>query len=489
MKLRIGLTLCAVILLACVLPKLSAGAPNAVTKEEALADVSQFFGTLQRVHPDLLANVNAEDYLKLKQQTADEVTRYAQSDGRVTVKQLAYMLYYAAAFFRDGHTSVYWQYGLNGPDTRGRRFPPFLLSFDNGRFVISKSSDKSIEGLEVVAVNGQPVREFLSPILDRCSGETLAFRATRFIYGQPFWYGFSDLCGPSESMTLRLSDSRGKESEHKLDTVAFDDFKVLAGGQQRGSQAAKQTSVQFLDGGRIARFVYPAFQLSDDEKKKINSVFEQIKARKSRELIVDLRGNGGGNSAMGDFIFSYVYDRKFTTFSKIRMRVSKDLLSPDYCRLAKIDTASNHYKRMQEWVDSLDGMTVTELGAEKSFPRPEAFYSGRIFLLVDNVTFSSASALAAMFRDYKVGTILGYETGGLPCSFGDVYPFRLKNSEISCGVSYKQFVCPKPKPGDTEHGVTPNVAMNDKLLRNYRDRDDPVLAYTLDYITNTRRGR
>jgi hypothetical protein len=449
--------------------------PDRISKADALADIQQFFSTMQRVHPDLLAKVELGDYLKLKQQTAADVSKKLDKDGKIGASDLAYSLYYAAAFFRDGHTSVDWQQ-LDSSQWN-KRLPPWFLSYDNGRFVVAASTDKSIEGLEVVAVEGKPVREFLAPILDRCSGETLTFKAVRFAGNQQFWYCFSNLCGSAQSLTFKLRDKQGNERDGKADTVSSADFQKLRSNarttkleelRRRGSQ------VRFLDSDRIAYFIYPQFNLNELEKEKINDIFKQIKTKKSRDLIVDIRGNGGGNSTMGDFIFSYLYGNKFTSFSTMRVRFSHDLLAL-YAKDGQLSPDAN-----------IDGIIATCHATEESVPKPDAFFTGRAFLLVDNGTFSSASNFAAMFRDYGVGKILGYETGGLPVCFGDIYPFTLQNSGIPCGVSWKQFFGPKPRPGDDEHGVVPDVPMNDAILQPHRNEEDPVLEFTIDHIKKTR---
>lgn len=451
-----------------------AASNNRLSQAEALDDVNQFFSTLQRVHPDLLAKVDLEDYVKLKQQTADEIKAKLDNGDTVAVSDLAYLLYYAAAFFGDGHTSILWSRHTPAPETR---YPCFALGYDNGRFVITASTDEKLKGMEVLAVDGKPVLEFLKPVLDRCSGETLAFKASRFSHNQRFWYGFSNLCGSVQSIAIKLRDADGNGSERKVETIDEAQFRELESEMHDtplNRLRSQGTRVNFLDSDKVAHFIYPSFNLSDDEKKKIDGIFREIKEKEARDLIIDIRGNGGGNSSMGDYIFGYLYDGKFTAFSKSRIRLSEDVRA----------TVAKGWNIP----DSADvtGMVITRHSAEKSVPKPEAFYSGRVFLLVDNGSFSSASAFATMFRDYGVGKIIGYETGGIPNSFGDQYSFSLKNSGILCGVSWKQFFCPRPKPGDDEHGVIPDIPMTEALLRPYAGEEDPVLAFTLDYI---RKGR
>lgn len=451
---------------------------TSVARTDAEEDIRQFFSTLQRVHPDLLAKVTVEDYLKLKQQTRMEVLAKADSKGQVRVEDLAYALYYAAAFFHDGHTSV--QLPLPDLDESNTRFPGFRLNYDAGAFIVTAARKRDMEGVELLAVNGKPVREFLRPILDRCSGETEVFKADCFTGNQCFWYNFSRLCGSAGSLTLKLRDAKGKESEQQVETISAPEFRKLAPAVSNGTPGPRLgTRVEFLDADRIAHFIYPSFILSDPEKKKVDAIFQEIKARKSHDLIIDLRGNGGGNSEMGNYIISYLYAGKFCAFSKMRIKLSRDLLaSPDS------KEAPEEYRS-----PDLEGMVITVFETEAPASKPAAFFSGRVYLLVDGGTFSSASDFATMFRDYRVGTILGSETGGLPVSFGDCFGFALEHSGIRCSVSCKQFFGPRPRPGDDEHGVLPDIPATRKELRAYRGEADPVLAFTVNHIKQTRDKR
>ena len=511
MRIRLALLLCVISLL--MLSSSCLGAESdRITKDAAVEDVQQFFSTLQRVHPDLLAKVSLNDYIKLKQQTMDGIGDKLDKDGNIRIADLAYLLYYAAAFFQDGHTAV-WSNNFAWPNesnTTGKRFPSFVLGYDNGRFVITTSSNKGIEGLEVVSVNGKPVREFLRPILDRISGETLAWKTDRFTDNQAFWYNFTDLCSSTESLTLGLRDREGKESERKVEMMSFADFNKLRSEMRATKLAqlrAQGTQVHFLDSDRIAWFVYPAFKYSEDEKKKIDGIFQEIKASGSQDLIIDIRDNSGGTSSMGDLIFSYLHEGKLIQVSKTRMKVSSDILSPNYPKMASLvleaDVAQKYSAYLQKKYAGLEGVIVTQDGEDEEdkeytkifgdnkndepLSKPNAFFSGRIFLLVDNGTFSAGTMLAAAFRDYGVGTILGYETGGVPISFGEMYLFELENSRLLCGVSYIQHFNPKPRSGDDEHGILPDIPMSDMMLKPYLNEDDPVLAYTLDHIKKIRR--
>ena len=442
-----------------------------LTKTAALEDVNQFFRTLKRVHPNLLVNVSEAGYRTLKEQTAAGVAARLDARGEIGVEELASLLYYGAAYFKDGHTALHWQTPLSEWNTRGKRFPALRLRFDNGHFVIAAARNQAIVGMELTAVNGAPVLEFLRPVLDRCSGETLGFRAARFLWNEPFWYSLTNLFGAGAEYLLTVRDAEGQSREVTLETLDFADYQAFRkqDGVEPFHPNDQGTKVEFFDSGATAHFLYSSFRQSAEEKKKIDAVFEEIKKNSASSLILDLRGNGGGQSEMAEYIFRYLYDGKFRSFRTVRVKVSWDILPliPWWAR---------------PLAATLRGIVFSVGAAEKSVPKPGAFFPGRTYLLTDNGSYSMAVFLAAMVRDYKAGTILGYETGGLPHTFGGPYHFILKNSRIPCSVSWTENFPAKPWPGDDDHGVIPDVPLSDRKLADFRTEQDPVLAFALRYV-------
>jgi hypothetical protein len=196
-------------------------AATTVSRADAEADLRQFFSTLQRVHPDLLAKVTVRDYLELQKKTREEVLGKVDPNGQVRIEDLAYALYFAAAFFHDGHTSVA-SYPSAAAEESRTRFPGFLLSYDDGAFFVSAATKPEVRGMELLSVNGKPVREFLRPVLERCSGETEVFKAARFVGMQFFWYKFSAVRPtPSASSSAMLRARRARSNWRRSVTPNF----------------------------------------------------------------------------------------------------------------------------------------------------------------------------------------------------------------------------------------------------------------------------
>ena len=439
-------------------------APRGLSLAQAAEDIADFFARCEHVHPDLLASLTAEKYLALKERTYDAALARARK-GRVAVRDLAYELYYAAAAFRDGHTSLYYkELPLKELDEAG--YPPFLFEYRNGRFFAARAADKGLEGAELLGVDGRPFAEFAAPVLERCSGEILPFRAQRFAGSQQFWWAISGLLTGRRSVELKYRAAGGAEVSRRFSVLDGPAFERLGAGEKKKEES---TRLDYLAGGGVAYFRYPAFNYSEKEKAAVDGIFADLKKKGARQLIIDIRGNGGGNSSMGDHIMSYLTDRPVRSFSRVQEKISDEVL------------ADRRYREMLGPAAALRGLVVTTREEELKRPKPENFYDGRAYLLVDNGTFSSATDFASMFRDYERGVILGYETGGLPTCFGDVFSLTLPNSGIKFGVSYKRFYAPRPKPGDDEHGLLPDVPFTDEKLAPYGG-EDPGLSFTLDYL-------
>jgi C-terminal processing protease CtpA/Prc len=176
---------------------------------------------------------------------------------------------------------------------------------------------------------------------------------------------------------------------------------------------------------------------------------------------------------MGDYIFRYLYDGKYRSLRKLRMKASWDIRGtlPWPARIPLF---------------VLRGHTFSFTNSERRRPKPDTSFAGHTYLLTDNGTFSMAAVFAAMARDYKLGKIIGYETGGLPDTFGGPYHFTLKNSGIPCIVSSSQILSAIGTAGDDQHGVIPDVPLDRQKLAEFRNEKDPVLAYTLHYIENVK---
>jgi len=443
--------------------------------EEALADVREFFKNAEEIHPNLLAKMSVDRYLELKDRTAEEVKRKLDNQGEITVPDLAYILYYRAAAFEDGHTRIEYN-SLPHKIIRAARFPPFLIEFRDGRYWITAAETSNLENMELVAMNNIPFSRFIKPIIERCSGEIIPYKAEQFTHSlnsQRFWWAFSGIIPSTGTILITTTGRAGNRIDTSLNTVDVTTFERLS-KHQADSPQSTNTQIAYLDDGNIAYFNYTNFIQTDSEKKAIDGIFQDIKKKGVRKLLIDLRRNGGGNSNIGEFILSYLTTKRIRPFSKMQIKLSR----------VAMDQKTKAIPGYNEKFRSLEGMLVNVNFDEKKLEKPDAFFNGNAYLLIGNWVFSSAVCFTSMFRDYECGEIIGSETGGVVATFGEIAKLELTNSAIPYSISIKKFEGPHPKPGDDEHGILPDIPVTAEKLEKFKDQKDPVLAFAIDHIHN-----
>lgn len=136
--------------------------------------------------------------------------------------------------------------------------------------------------------------------------------------------------------------------------------------------------------------------------------FEKIKSKKIDEIIIDLRGNTGG--AMQYVIMSYFLDNGVNLGSYVVEKPRKAIespyikkMTPDFVKHRK---ATRTQKRLQRKNKFDNGATLVENSNK------DLRYNGKIIVITDEGTFSSAAILACHLKTLCGAKIIGRPAGG-----------------------------------------------------------------------------
>ncbi len=430
----------------------------------AIKDLDYYFKSLKEIHPILLNNKNVLQFIYLEEDAFADLTKNSHN-GSIRIKDFMRILCETAAFFNDGHTYIAtYYYKPNNNNSKGCGFPPFFLDYRSGDFYISNvlltKLDKKFIGAKILKLNGEAPLEFFSPIFDLCSAETISYKVKYFCYEQFFLYSLSNIF--KENQKLKVETSEGKFIVNCVDANTFKLINKPYEPNKKGIQTA------FYQNGEIGYFFLPGFRNNYKFREKVKDFMKEVFKKKSKAIIIDIRDNPGGDSNFAEFLLSFLADKPFKMYSAIEGKNSPQLIKDYYPFIEKEFGISrtSEFSKIREY-KPYNGL------------KP---FKGKVYILINKGVFSTATDFSAVVQDYKLGKLIGYETGGLPSSFGNCVMVTLPFSGIKCAISAKKYYRAKYTPENADRGVIPDVPLNEEKLKPYKNDKDPFLSFVLDYV-------
>lgn len=347
-----------------------------------------------------------------------------------------------AAACRDGHTVVYFSSG--GFETPG--FSPFsTVLLPEGLYVRSVESRELADagmrrGQKIVAVNGEsPEVWALRELKPYVCSSTPQWTLHEMFDG----YNFSRVRkGTPMVLTLENTDGSQFSLSHKVNEPQWD------------SSLGIRSELEFkVVDKKIGLLTIPHFQ-NNETTAFFDSVFPRIS--QTDGLIIDLRGNGGGNSGYGDYIARYLIDRPIATDRWITR-----VYNPAF---ASWGLKEETYSAQQDSMMPLDGI--------KPYLKP-------VVLLTDRGTFSAAEDFTALLKSAGRITQIGTATGG---STGNGVRVSLTgNGQIMANICSKHDVA----PDGTEFvgiGLIPDVVIEESAKSYFDTKRDDLISAAIRHL-------
>lgn len=133
-------------------------------------------------------------------------------------------------------------------------------------------------------------------------------------------------------------------------------------------------------------------------------------------LIIDIRGNGGGDSRYWqNFLLPEILDKKYETKNYLLIKsgeLNKKIIeqmnfNKDVKTFLDNSLFSDDVKKI---LSNFDGYTTWNISVEPN--KDSIRFKGKIYLLVDNGVYSSAEMLASFCKETKLATLVGSRTAG-----------------------------------------------------------------------------
>ena len=385
-----------------------ASTQDTLTQAQMREDFNYMIEQYERIHPNPTWSLGEESYSELKQQTL------AQLDHPMTQLDFWRIIARWNQHF-DGHTHVGWP--TIPPMPAGMiAFPPkSIVQYRNNKLFFSayEAMPDSLQGCEILAINGNPSAEIIDSIMPYVSHESEA-HINNVILRSLYWF-YQAFYGYSSQMEFLYRTTDG-ENTVLLDRRALYTWLVQVGDVgEIGGEGLRDCPWHFsiFPEQGVALFEFNTCG-PNDKFPQFDSVvaacIDSVNHYGINHLFVDISHNGGGNDA---------FCKRFLC----------------------------HLDGLPDTVAAMD-MTDTEMGTvanpeekrvKMSFTPKHPLYGGKLYFIQSQFTYSAAILLANLSKQYRLGPVIGEETGGLTTTFTRHNSIMLPNSGLTFYCSDKQF--------------------------------------------------
>jgi hypothetical protein len=447
------------------------GADAVIRAADLQADVAILRRAYETLHPGLYRyNTAAQIDAAFR-----ALERDFRQDRTLAEAYLAFSVF--AAKIRCGHT--YPNFSNQSKGVRAALFEeprvPFYFRWLGERMIVTRSfaADARLRaGTEVLSINGIPVAKILARLMTvaRADGSNDASRVallqvegvSRLEAFDVYWPLLFPSAAPDVTLRVREPDAR------RARTIRVPPLTPAA--RLSAFEAAAKTvpgkdapiwQFTMLEGG-LGHLRMPTWVLYNSTwnwRAFLDETFALLAANGATNLVIDLRGNEGGTSAVGDVLVSHliaapVPGQAVTRFVSYR-KVPDDLLAyldtwdPSFKDWgeAAIEPTGRLYRLRRSAADDPGGAIAP------AAPR----FAGRTWVLVGPANSSATFQFADTVRQNRLGTLVGQPTGGNQrgTTGGAFFFLRLRHSGLELDL---------PLIGQYADGDRPDAGLQPDVL-------------------------
>lgn len=416
-------------------PRMLKRAPGGMlSRAQAEFDINALVYGLSEVHPNIFSVCRQEDFFRAVNKAIESLP------DSISTMELYRKAAPIVAMIGDGHTNLVFPYkDVFTPELKRM---PFWVDVLSDKSIVCRSSLDSIipRGAKILSINGVDAVDMINSMLPYVAGEKEPFKLSR-IDGS--FSALRHMLYPADSFDIVYLPA----GEKKPKTVTYPATPVDEVKRRSPTLPNTGTGKPYsftIDKARnVAVMDFREFSGVSAMKTFADSMFRELRNQNIGNLIIDLRWNGGGNSAVGDVLLRYISPEPFVQMDKALVRIS-----PLTRKLMGAEDIAPMFSFFE----------MTEDHYEQPLTEQEGHYNGNVYLLTSNKTFSSAGSFAWVFKECGIGKVIGEETGGMNVCYGDVLGYRLPVSKLYCSISFKRFWQFRADESDI-HGTIPDVAV------------------------------
>lgn len=298
-----------------------------------------------------------------------------------------------------------------------------------------------------------------------------------------FTRNFYILYGYTESYQVSyISQSESTVKTSKLAGLLFDKLIEIADKRYSANALplAENKILETEQTGYLRITSFDKERLKDskiDFPKFVKISFQSLAENKTRNLILDLRGNSGGTDEYGKLLFSYFINQPFDYYESLRMNKNTYNFFK-YTNRPGMKTPDGMLKANSEV--TFDNIQHPNIG--KQTPSLPTF-TGNIYVLINGGCFSTTSEFLSLLHFHTKAVFIGEESGGgyYGNSSGPTPDLKLPNSKVRVEIPLMKYAMAVKNYQYADRGLIPNHTII-PTIKDKLENQDLELEFAKDLI-------
>ncbi len=380
-----------------------------------------------------------------------------------------------------GHTSFSMSKGWN-KFIRNKRIPsfPLYLKIWKDTMVVTANLNRkdSIikKGMLITSINGMRSQDMIKKMFGYMVQDGYEDNVNYIRLSTNFPFFHRNVFGIYKNYSVQYLDSFGNEKKTVLPLFGIagdtlDKLKVVAPLKQKNiSRKEKREKIRSLQTNNgISVMTINSFATGSHLKNFFRKSFKFIRKKNIKDLIIDIRANGGGD------ISNYASLTKYIRHTSFKVADTAVAISNSFKPYAKYIKSS--------FFNSLGLLFLTKKGSDGRYhfgywkrrimkPKGTNHFSGNAYVLTNGLTFSASSLFSSAVKGQSNVTLIGENTGGgWHGNSGIIIPdITLPNTKLKVRLPMFRLV-QYEHPPKTGTGVVPDIYIGPTVESSRKDID------------------
>jgi peptidase S41-like protein len=406
---------------------------SSFTRMQLHEDLLQLRRAMEGLHPALYDHTSPEEFDRLFEKGRKDLRSGMGPDE-------AYRIF-AALTARIGcmHSSIWMPRGY-WDRLEGRLFPVRLVFAGKKVLVNGSYSDRQTlpEGARIFAINGRPISKILADVSSVISADALSPNYRNHRLGSRFPLHYALFYGHPEAFEVTYSPPEGK---NRLKAVLEP---VATPRVWKNMVVRRELNFEIRKESNAALITIPHFSFYRNREKFfgfIDDAFDQIRSEGIQNLIIDLRGNSGGDPYCAAHLFSCIAQESVPYFAE----------------------SFGGYAKLAEPI-----------------PLQDHRFKGRLYVLIDGGCGSTTGHLCGLLEYHGLGIKIGERTGATYVCHDAHRDFLLRHTRFQAGIATGTYATAVEGLAK-DQGIEPDYAVW-PAARDLAEGKDTVLEFALRKI-------